>query len=182
MRTNTSLTRAGTFEKVVLPETLSVPDIAPKDLVKMRSLIPVINDTFDVDPEGAQERWNDMIEKIDQVHSAIIMEGLIDDFQMNWQYGRLLHNTGKLADAEYYLAQASILERDNPKVLARLTEFYLDRHKECPNCGHLEEAQAALSDTQKLEQSEYVDRLAGKVNQAIQASVIQSQQVKAEAA
>ena len=139
------------------------PPQNPALLKALREKIPLINDDFDTDPAGTTKRWEGILAQIDRIHSGIIMEGQEENFEMNWQYGRILHNTGKGKDALHYLYQAQILEPENPKVAARTVEALLDVHKEYPNGGYLSEAQNVLSLLQELEASSYVDKVAKKV-------------------
>jgi len=131
------------------------PKPDPEVLIKLREKLPEINKAFDRNPEAATIRWQNIITQLNKLHSAIIMEGLEDDFDMNWQYGRILHNIGKPSDALAYLTKASELDDSNLKVQGRIIEVLLDLNAEMPNMTYEEPAAFLARELHNQEQSQY---------------------------
>jgi len=93
------------------------------------------------------------------VHSDIVHNEKLEDFETVWETGRLLHNADKPEDAKFYLKKAVELQPENPKARGRLIELYLDLHEEMPNRGFNRLAHQEAQTLSKLEDSEFARSL-----------------------
>lgn len=89
----------------------------------------------------------------DMQRDMVMNEELGNNFEANWNLGRLLHNLGRSMDSLPYIGAAQKLQPNNPKVAARLTEVALDLHNESPSTTSETRALSALTHTVSLEAS-----------------------------
>ena len=141
-------------------------------LIALRELLPLINDALEQQAENGKagkkntKRLNKILAAVDGVHAGIIMGGKEKDFEMNWHYGRLLHNVGKIEEALRYLYKAQDLQPDNLKVMGRTVEALFDLHKKVPigeiPGEHLKEGLVILMYLLTLEDSRFTRALFSK--------------------
>ena len=135
-------------------------------LAEVRLKLPKLNDTHEngadeAAREQATAQLNGIATWLQSLHSHIVMEGFENDPEMNWQYGRLLHNMGRPEDALFYLERAHELAPDNNKVLGRLAEVYLDLHEEVRSVRYDVSALEAATTLIQRESSEYAREVHG---------------------
>lgn len=89
----------------------------------------------------------------DMQSDMVMNEELGNNFEANWNLGRLFHNLGKPLDALPYISAAQKIQPDNPKVAARLTEVAFDLNNESPSTTNEIRVLSALTHTVSLEAS-----------------------------
>jgi len=89
------------------------------------------------------------------IHTNIIMNDQLNDFDVVWQAGRLLDERGYTEDARFYLERATELEPENPKALARLIKHYLKLHEMMPNRGYNDAAYGRVCALLSIEKSDF---------------------------
>lgn len=155
--------KQSTLQAVVLFTKEATPPLDPDFLALLRTRLPEINAAFAHDPSLAQKLHDDFIRQINNYDTAIILAGSQDDFDLNWQLGRLKDNIGQPEESLEYLKQALNLDPENKHVIGRIVSASLNAYAQTRNTRFLKDAKGYLDALTAWETSEFTTALQERI-------------------